>query len=85
MLTACLPELREALRVTFPRHNRPQHRQAGSSGDVRQDEIKLNVHVLQCLDHMIDMRGTPFNQLCSIAHQGPQRANLGVRAERALE
>jgi hypothetical protein len=66
-LAAGLAEGSQHLRVSFPGDNGPQDEQPGQAGDVRQDVMELEVHLLQGLLHMQDMRGSMLDQFSPVA------------------
>ena len=82
---ARLTEAGQDLGVPFSGDDRAEYLQPGDASDVRQDVMELQVHLLQCLLHMQNVRGTMLDQFSPVAQVGSQDNHFGVRSEGAIE
>jgi hypothetical protein len=71
------------LGVALPGDNGPQDLQPGHAGDVGQDVMELQVHLLQGFLHMQDVRGAVLNEFSPMTQVSPQRDHLGIGPEGA--
>src|SRR5580704_6168021 len=69
---------RELFWSTNASDNRSNNAKARCSGDVRDDMVKLHVHLYESLLHVLDMGGGAFNQPLSKAQVGPQLSDAGT-------
>lgn len=56
----------------------PQTRRAG---DVREDVVELEIHLCQCLLHMLDVRGCVFEQTLALTYVCSQLGDLAFGPE----
>ncbi len=71
------------VRIALACNNGSDNPHAGRAGDVGDDMMELQVHLHQCLLHMLDMGGGVFHQPLALAQIGAQSCNLGIGSEAA--
>jgi hypothetical protein len=67
--------------ITLARKDRADDPQPGRAGDVGNDEVELQIHLGQCLLHVLDVRGRVLEQTLALAQVGAQ--SLGRKLARS--
>jgi hypothetical protein len=62
--------------ITLARKDRADDPQPGRAGDVGNDEVELQIHLGQCLLHVLDVRGRVLEQTLALAQVGAQFNDL---------
>jgi len=68
-------------RIALAGDDGAQDQQAGLTGDVREDVVQLEVHLLQCLLQVQDVGGAVLDELGAMTEERAQGAHLGIGAE----
>jgi hypothetical protein len=69
-LAAGLAEASQGDRIALTGYHRPQDLLAGNPGDVGEDVVKLQVHLLERLLHMQDVGGAMLDELGAATEEG---------------
>lgn len=67
--------------IAFAGDDGPNDAHSRHTGDVRDDVVQLHIHFHQRLLHVLDMRGTVFQQPFTQAHVAAQLDDLLMRPE----
>ena len=71
--------------VTFTSKESTKNGQAGGASDVADDVVKLEVHLVKCFLHVLDMCGAVAQEHIPLAGDGAEAADLFSRTERGGE
>ena len=74
-LDSRVPQSSEIVRVALAIKNRVDNRQAGNAGNVADDMVELDVHLVESLLHMLRMNRGDLNKTFSVAPQGTDCAD----------
>src|SRR5947207_10635989 len=72
---------RQYIGIALARYNRSDDPHASRAGDVRDNVVKLQVHLHQSLLHVLDMGSGVFNEPLSLTQIGAQGCDLSIRTE----
>jgi hypothetical protein len=62
--------------VSIPVENRVENRQPSCSGDIADDMVKLQVHLIQRFLHVLDMASCHVDKTGPMSQQRPDRADV---------
>lgn len=78
---ADIPERGKGLRITLAADNGTDDPHAGRTSDVGDDMMQLQVHLHQCLLHLLDMGSGILSEPFPLANIGAQSGDLSFGAE----
>jgi hypothetical protein len=78
-------QLRQLLGVAYSSQDRIHNRQAGGSGQVADDVVNLQIHLVQRLLHVLEMKGGQLNEIIAMTPSRTDCADFVVRAKRASQ
>src|SRR6478736_6313481 len=76
-----ITELGQRVYVSIAVEDRIKNRQSCRSGDIADDMVKLQVHLIERFLHVLDMTGCQIDQACPMSQQRPESTNALRRAE----
>jgi hypothetical protein len=65
--------------VSLAAQNRIDDCQSGQSRDVTDDVMQLQIHLVQCLLHVVDVRGCHLHEAFAVAQQRTNRTYFLIR------
>jgi hypothetical protein len=65
-----VPQLCQHMGIPFTLQNRIDDRQAGQAGNIADDVMNLQVHLVQCFLHVLDVTTRHLNQVLAVTQHG---------------
>ena len=73
------------MRVAFPCQDGPNDRQSGETGDIGDDVVQLQVHLIESLLHVRNVNRGHLHQTVPTTEDRTHRADLLIRPERSAQ
>ena len=80
-LDAIVPQFYQHRRVSLPRKNGVDNRQSGHAGDFTNHVMDLEIHLCQCLLHVLNVLSGHLHQIGAVAYQRSYSAYVAVGPE----